>query len=49
MKESLDWNEKSKKRKLLKEEDYKHILNELQKLPREINHLINFTNNKLSE
>ncbi|NOQ68144.1 four helix bundle protein [Patescibacteria group bacterium] len=48
LKESLDWNEKAKTRKLLTEEQYKHILNELQKLPREINWLIKFTNEKLS-
>lgn len=49
VKESLDWNEKSKKRNLLKKEEYEYILGELQKLPREINHLIGFTSEKLSE
>lgn len=47
-KESLDWNEKSKKRNLLKKEEYEYILNELQKIPKEINWLIKFTNEKLS-
>ena len=46
-KESLDWNQKAKVRKLLSEDEYKHILTELQKLPRSINHLIKFTNEKL--
>ncbi|MFA4995991.1 MAG: four helix bundle protein [Patescibacteria group bacterium] len=47
-KESLDWNEKSIKRKLLKIEEYDYILSELQKLPLLINHLIKFTNEKLT-
>jgi four helix bundle protein len=47
VKESLDWNEKSKKRNLLKEKEYEFILGELQKLPKEINGLIKFTNDKL--
>lgn len=47
IKESLDWNEKSKKRSLLSEKEYKYILFELQKMPREINYLIKFTNEKL--
>jgi len=49
LKESLDWNEKSMKRNLLKDEEYKYILNELQKLPKEINSLIKFTNDKLGQ
>jgi len=49
VKESLDWNEKSKIRKLLAEEQYQHILNELQALPKEIHQLIKFTNDKLKE
>lgn len=47
IKESLDWNEKSKKRNIIKENEYNYILSELQKLPKEINSLINFTNEKL--
>ncbi len=47
LKESFDWNEKSKVRKLLSDEEYNHIFSELQKLPKEINQLIKFTNEKL--
>ena len=47
--ESLDWNEKSKIRSLINQEEYNHIFTELQKLPKEINHLIKFTREKLSE
>lgn len=47
--ESLDWNEKSKTRSLITLEEYNQIFSELQKLPKEINHLINFTIEKLSE
>ena len=46
--ESLDWSEKAKARRLLKQEEYLHILKELKRLPKEINHLIHFTNEKLS-
>jgi len=45
--ESLDWNEKSSKSKLLNQKDYKYIFNELQKLPKSIHNLINYTNLKL--
>lgn len=48
IKESFDWNEKAKIRKLLTDEQYKHVLEELQKLPKEINWLIKFTNEKLA-
>ncbi len=47
LKESLDWNEKSKIRKLLTKEQHEHILEELQILPKEIHQLIKFTNIKL--
>lgn len=47
--ESLDWNEKAKIRNLLREDEYRHILTELQKLPKEINALIKFTNQRLQE
>jgi len=47
LKESLDWNEKSKIRKLLTPEEYNHISGELLRLPREINFLIKFTDEKL--
>ncbi|MBI2195556.1 MAG: four helix bundle protein [Candidatus Levybacteria bacterium] len=49
LKESLDWNEKSKHRKLLTQEQYNYILGELQELPKEIHQLIKFTNDKLKE
>ncbi len=45
--ESLDWNEKSHLRNLLNEEDYSHIFSELIKLPKSINSLILYTNQKL--
>ena len=45
--ESLDWNEKSHLRNLLSEEEYSNIFSELIKLPKSINSLILFTNNKL--
>jgi len=48
LKECFDWNQKSKIRKLLPEEEYLHIFGELNKLPKEINHLIKFTNEKLT-
>jgi len=48
LEESLNWNEKANKRKLLKEEEYNYILTELKKLPREINSLIQFTNQRLT-
>lgn len=48
VKESFDWNEKSRVRKLLSSDEYKHILMELNKLPKEINSLIKITNIKLT-
>jgi four helix bundle protein len=47
LKESFDWNEKSKVRKLLTDEEYKYIFGELDKLPKSINSLIKYTNEKL--
>ena len=47
LKESFDWSEKAKIRKLISEEEYTHIFDELSKLPRSINSLIKFTNEKL--
>lgn len=49
LKESLDWNEKARIRGLLTEEQYNHILEELQALPKEIHQLIKFTNEKLQQ
>lgn len=48
IKESLDWNEKARIRKLITETQYKYILGELNKLPKELHNLINFTNSKLT-
>lgn len=47
--ESLDWNQKAKARGLITEEEYAHIFSELQKLPKCINSLILFTNQKLRD
>ena len=47
IKESLDWNEKSKKRKLIDPQEYDYILHSLQQLPKELHGLINYTNKKL--
>ncbi len=47
LKEALDWNEKAKTRKLINQEQYDFIFKELIELPKEINHLIKFTNEKL--
>lgn len=49
VKESLDWNEKSKVRKLVTQLQYQHILVELQELPKELHQLIKFTNEKLQQ
>ncbi len=45
--ECLDWNQKSKIRNLFSEEEYRYIFCELQKLPKSLNSLILFTNQKL--
>jgi len=49
LKESFDWNQKAKVRGLFSDEQYNHIFSELDKLPREINYLIKFTNERLAE
>jgi four helix bundle protein len=49
LKECLDWNEKAKVRKLNTDEEYNYIYNELDKLPKLINYLIKYTNEKLKE
>jgi four helix bundle protein len=49
VKECFDWNEKAKYRKLITEEQYKYILNELLQLPLKINVLIKYTNEKLNK
>ena len=48
-KESLDWNEKSKVRKLITPVQYKYFLEELITLPKEIHQLIKFTENRLKK
>ena len=45
--ESLDWNQKALIRNLISKEQYYYISSELSKLPRAINSLILYTNNKL--
>ena len=45
--ESISWIEKAKVRKLVNAEQYKNISNQLEKLPKEVNSLIRFTNEKL--
>lgn len=47
LKESYDWNEKAKTRNLITPEQYNYIFNELEKLPKSINSLIKYTNDKL--
>ena len=47
LKESFDWNEKAKVRELVSKEEYDHIFKELDKLPKSINYLIKYTNEKL--
>lgn len=48
MRESMDWTQKALRRQLLTQDQYSHIMEELQKLPREINHLIKYTESKLT-
>ena len=48
IKETLDWNEKSKTRGLLSQEEYDKILTDLLRLEKELNQLIKFTNEKLT-
>ena len=48
LKECFDWTEKSKYRNLITQNQYNHIFNELDQLPREIHELIKFTNQKLT-
>ena len=46
--EALDWLEKSKRRKLISEKDYRYMFKVLKYFPKEINVLIKYTNNNLS-
>ena len=45
--ESLNWNEKAKVRALLSSKEYDKIFTNIQKLPKAINSLIKFANEKL--
>ena len=45
--ETLDWNEKSKVRNLINEDQYSEIFNDLKRIPIYVNSLIKFTNEKL--
>jgi len=47
LKECFDWNEKSYRRGLLKEEEYQYIFDELEKIEPALRRLIKFTNDKL--
>ncbi|MBA3673628.1 MAG: four helix bundle protein [Chitinophagaceae bacterium] len=47
VKECFDWNEKSKVRKLITNEQYLYIFGELNRLPKAINSLIKYTRDKL--
>lgn len=49
IKESLDWNEKSKQRQLIMAVQYAKIFSELQRLPMLVHQLIQFTNQKLKQ
>jgi four helix bundle protein len=48
-KECMDWNEKSRVRKLITEEEYHYIYSVLNNLPLSINSLIKYTNDKLEK
>ncbi len=45
--ESLDWLEKSKRRKLIEQKDYDRTFMALSSFPKEINSLIKYTNDRL--
>jgi len=47
MEETKDWIRKCIIRALISEEQKKYIITELEKLPKEINHLIKYTDDKL--
>ncbi len=48
LKESFDWNEKSKIRRLISQEKYQEWFIEFEKLPKAINSLIKYTNDHLT-
>lgn len=45
--ESLDWTQKAITRGLLKEKQYQYIIRGLKEMPKQVNHLINFTKSRL--
>ena len=45
--EVFDWIDKAKYRNLISQEEYNHISQELEKLPKQLNYLIKYTNDKL--
>jgi len=45
--ESLDWIQKCKSRSLITNDEYDYIIKKLKNLPKEVNHLISYTNFKL--
>ena len=47
--ESLDWLEKSKRRKLTTEKNYTYVFRSLKELPKDINTLIKYTNDHLKD
>ena len=47
--ECLDWNQKSKVRKLITDDEYNLIFSELKEFPRLLNTLIKYTNEKLKQ
>jgi len=49
LKESQDWTLKAYRRKLITKEQYIYIMGELEKMPKEINYLIKYTNDKLKK
>lgn len=47
LKECFDWNQKARIRQLLSDDEYDKIFADLEKLPKAINSLIKYTNEKL--
>ena len=47
LQESIDWTQKAIERNLLNFDQSEHVLTTLEMLPKEINHLIKYTNEKL--
>ncbi len=49
VREALDWNEKARIRNLLTTEEYNYTYQQLQLLPKDINSLIKYTNERLPD